>query len=179
MTRLEFVSSGVVDTFDDLPISLNYSIADIREPDKRRASFSKTINLPGTKNNNDKFKHIYEIDGESNFNPKIRARAVLSQDGIILIQGVMRLVNIIVNDQKIEYQVTIIGDSGGFFNAIEGLLLTDLDFSEFDRVLEINDIFAQWAAPVGEGIVSPIIDNGFNNGITWDLGTLYKSLPKS
>ena len=51
-TKLELVGSGFLDMFDDVSISLNYSIADIAEPDKRQASYSKTISLPGTANNN-------------------------------------------------------------------------------------------------------------------------------
>ena len=61
MTRLELIGVGDIDVTNGIPISLNYSIADIREPDKRKAAFSKTITLPGTSRNNDIFKHIYEI----------------------------------------------------------------------------------------------------------------------
>ena len=56
-TRLELGTSGTIDLNDDIPYSLNYSIADVREPDKRNASFSKTITIPGSKNNNKIFQH--------------------------------------------------------------------------------------------------------------------------
>ena len=76
MTRLELVSSGVIDMYDDVAMSFNFSIADIQEPDKRSASYSKTITLPGTRNNNDRFKHIYEIASYCQFNPNNTARVV-------------------------------------------------------------------------------------------------------
>jgi hypothetical protein len=46
---------------DDIPISLNLAIADIRQPDKRNSTFSKTINLPGTKEVNRFFELIWHI----------------------------------------------------------------------------------------------------------------------
>ena len=36
---------------DGVNFPLNYSIADIKEPEKRKQSFSKTIVLPSTKTN--------------------------------------------------------------------------------------------------------------------------------
>ena len=51
-----------LDIYQDFPYSLNFSIADVRNADKRNSSFSKTIKLPGTKNNNKIFDHIFEID---------------------------------------------------------------------------------------------------------------------
>ena len=136
---------------DDIPVSLNFSIADIREPQKRSAAFSKTITIPGSKNNNNLFKHIYQIDGYSNFNPKIRADVVLLQDGVPVLEGVMQLLSISVEENEVLYQIAIIGHTGGFFQAIEGLELTDIDMSEFDHLLNVTNIFASWAATTGEG----------------------------
>jgi len=48
-------ASGVgrkLDLYEDVDIPLNYSIIDVRDPDKRKTSWSKTIKVPGTKNNN-------------------------------------------------------------------------------------------------------------------------------
>ena len=51
VTRLELRGSNGTDPFDkypiavNIPVSLNYNLADVRNPDQRKASFSKTINL--------------------------------------------------------------------------------------------------------------------------------------
>jgi hypothetical protein len=174
MTRLELISSGVVDMYDTLPISLNYSIADIREPDKRKASFSKTITIPATKNNNKLFKHIYEIDSYSDFNPKVKADCVLYQDDLAVISGFMRLVNILVDGDKIEYEVNLIGDNGGFFQAITGELLEDIDLSDLDHVLNLTNVTAAWNInpTFGEGFMYPVVENGYQDGIDWDITTM-------
>ncbi len=38
-----------LDLKDDLPISLNFNIADIKKPENRNGAYSKTITLWGTK----------------------------------------------------------------------------------------------------------------------------------
>ena len=45
-----------VDLLDDVPYSITYSVADIRQPDKRSGSFSKTIEIPGSATNNKLFE---------------------------------------------------------------------------------------------------------------------------
>ena len=52
VTRLELRAKNGTNQFDkypiavNIPISLNYNLADVRNPDQRKASFSKTINVP-------------------------------------------------------------------------------------------------------------------------------------
>ena len=51
MTEI-FVNNTLLDISEGFSIPLNYSIADIRNPENRNTSYSKTITLPATKNNN-------------------------------------------------------------------------------------------------------------------------------
>ena len=37
-----------LDVFEGLDFSFNYSVSDIREPDKRQTEYTKTIKCPGT-----------------------------------------------------------------------------------------------------------------------------------
>ena len=60
--KIVLASSGVVDMFEDVPMSLNYSVADIKDVEKRNASFSKTIRLPGNPNNNKLFNLEIEFE---------------------------------------------------------------------------------------------------------------------
>jgi len=62
VTRLELKGRNGLDPFDkypiavNIPVSLNYNLADVRNPDQRKASFSKTINLNGTNEINKLFE---------------------------------------------------------------------------------------------------------------------------
>ena len=60
-TRLEILNTSQA-IAKDIPISINFVLADVREPDKRNASFSKTISLYATNEINKLFENIFEVN---------------------------------------------------------------------------------------------------------------------
>ena len=175
-TRLELVSSGTIDMYDDVPISLNFSIADIAEPDKRNASYSKTIKLPGTANNNKLFGHIFEVDIYSNFNPNLKSEVILYSDGIENMRGFLRLTNVTVTGDKIEYECTIIGNVGNLYTAMGDKFLTDINLSAYNHTYNKTSIVSSWSAAIGVGYVYPMIDNGYNNGSEWKITDFFPAI---
>ena len=134
-----------VDLLEDTEIPLNYTILDIREPDKRKTNFSKTIVLPGTKNNNRIFNHIYEIGINSKFNPNIRTEVIILQDGVQIMRGNMQLKNIVkFNNNDINYEVLITGDFTSLFADIGISKLRDLDFSQYRHIWNRNSVQNSW-----------------------------------
>ena len=121
MTTELITSTGVsLDLQQDIPISLNFAIADIRDPTKRNGSFSKTINIYGTKTNNAFFEYMFEVNiATSSFNPNIKTSVTIYQDSISVFEGYLRLMEIeqeMVNDINIiTYQVSIFGDNNDLF----------------------------------------------------------------
>lgn len=169
MTRIELQSSGVIDLYDDIPINQTFSIYDLEDPNVRTGSWSKTITLPGTANNNDLFKHIYEVDSYCNFNPLIKAKVLVYDDYTLFMQGYMLLNNIIINDDKIEYEVNIFTSNSGFFFDMGDGLMQDVDISQYNLELTSANIEASWTGTIGEGVVFPMIDYGFYLGNGWGV----------
>ena len=123
-----------LDLQNEIPISINLSIADIREPEKRNGSYSKTIKLKGTKTNNKFFEHTYQVNVSTNsWNANIKTPAYVLQKGSVVFEGYLRLLQINttqvngVND--IEYEVSIFGDNNTLFAGIGDAKLQDLDLS--------------------------------------------------
>ena len=149
-----------LDLYEDVEIPLNYSTIDVREPDKRKTSWSKTIKIPGTNNNNRIFQHIYQISGDgwvtigntsvyTNFNPSLRREVIIKSDGIQVIKGNLQLKGIRRDAMgKIEYDIIISGDLTSLFFDIGEAKLSDLDFSEWDHDWSKQSIEQSW-----EGIV--------------------------
>ena len=48
-----------VTSHSEFPLAITFSIADIKDIDARKGSFSKTFKIPATKNNNLIYKNIY------------------------------------------------------------------------------------------------------------------------
>lgn len=147
----------VVDLYDDVSIPLTYNILDISEPDKRKTSWSKTIKVPGTKNNNRIFSHIYQITGDGwtkvgtsqvyvGFNPNLRTEIVLQSDGVQVMRGNLQLKTIKKDrNGNIEYEIALSGDLSSLFFDLGDAKLADLDFSEWDHEWSKNNIINSWS----------------------------------
>ena len=150
------VESQRIDLYDEIDIPITYNLADISDPDKRKTAWSKTVRLPGTKNNNQIFQHIYQISGDgwtkigntqvyTNFNPNIRKEVIINSDGVQILKGNLQLKGIRKNNNgDIEYDIAITGDFSSLFFDIGTAKLNDLDFSEWDHSWSKTNITNSW-----------------------------------
>jgi hypothetical protein len=168
-----------LDVFEGLDFSFNYSVSDIREPDKRQTEYTKTIKCPGTSNNNTLFGNLFEADIANpfdpnidnigvNFNPNKKASVQVLQNSLPVLDGSMQLRRISVTDGRIEYEVVFIGRLIDLFGAWGDKKMNEvdesgnyiIDLSEFDHLLTDTVQAASWSATVGDGYVYPLIDYG-------------------
>lgn len=156
-----------LDLTQDVPISLNFLIADIKSPENRNGSYSKTIKLYGTKTNNKFFEHTHDVNiATVTWNPNIKTPCVIIRDGVVVLDGIIRLLQIEVvlangiND--ISYEITIFGDNNTLFTEIGDNKLENLDLSAYNHVYNRVNQFASWSTANGVGYVYPLIDYGFN-----------------
>lgn len=137
-----------IDLDEDVIVPMNFNIDNIFKVNTRKTAFSKSIITPGTDNNNKAYNHIYKINGESLFNPNIRSRVVIKNDGISLFDGSLALNSIsksIRNKiEKIRYSVSVTGNVISFFDKLGDLTIRDLDFSDYDHVFGIERAIASW-----------------------------------
>ena len=163
-----------VSYIDEIPISFNFLISDIRNPDKKNASFSKTITFPGTKEINRFFELIWKSNVALNyFNPNKKCDIYYYVNGVLQFKGDLQLIKINVDDvsNEVIYECSCKGTIGNVFTKIGDGLLSDLDFSKYNHDLTFDNITESWAtqiqeysAPVafalGNGYVYPLINYG-------------------
>lgn len=175
-TRIELGTSGDIELFEDISTPLNFTIADIRTPETRQGSYSKTISIPGSKQNNKLLGHIFDINiGDCTFNPKIKTPARLYINDIPQLTGYMQLLKIKkLDNYKIEYEVAIFGKSSNIFLEIGDGLLTDLDYTEFNHQYSRDEQEVSWTQDYTYGYVYPLIDYGFDTDINkYDVEHLF------
>jgi hypothetical protein len=170
------VNNQLIDLSSDFSILINKTIADIREPEKRSSDWSKTIELPGTPRNNKLFGHIFEIEHtvlsdtqfNTNFNPNQKADAVVIADGIIQMQGFIRLISINITDSKdILYSCTIHGQTADLFTTISEKNLYELDFSKYNHELTVDNVVNSWdTSIIVDGTSTPF---QYGNGYVYAL----------
>jgi len=171
MTRI-FIEDNELDITAGFSQMINYSIDDLNNLDSKTTSFTKTIVLPGTAKNNRLLGNIFEFANSNltidnlpnfgyNFNASKSAKARIEVNGMQVIKGVLRLLEIIVDGRDVSYEIALFGELGGFFSKLGASKLTDLDFSEYDHFYNVSAIEQSWNnANDGEGYYYPLIDYG-------------------
>lgn len=173
------IEGSRLDLFDDIGAELNYAIDDIKDFASRNTNYSKTITLPGNANNNKVFGHIYNFASANNyfvsnpdqpnvgynFDPTRQAEAKIFVNKIQVFKGVLRLLEVRINDGAIEYECVVFGELGGFSAAIGNSLIEEMDnFNVYNEEWTIQNIVDSWdpsgAVASGIGVVYPLIDYG-------------------
>jgi len=165
----------------NIPVSINFNLADVRNPEQRKASFSKTINLLGTNEVNKLFENLFEVNVVTQyFNKNLKTPVKYLVDGLENFAGDLQLIKININpDNSIVYECSIIGAGGSLFVDIGEKYITgntnssdDLDFSAYDHdYTRVNQIASRTNVGTGEGYVYPFIDRGTNgnNPTVWNV----------
>lgn len=125
-----------VDSDKELSIPNTYQITDFSKPDATKNSFSKTVELPGTANNNKILGEIYRLDyintmGIVNPNKKIDFR--LLNNGELIEIGYATLDKITKQKGVIKYSLTLYGGLGSFFY--------NLAYDNEGNELSLSDIY--------------------------------------
>ena len=184
MTRI-FIEDNELDINAGFSQMINYSIDDLNNLDSKTTSFTKTIVLPGTSKNNRLLGNIFEfansnytVNGANvnyNFNASKSAKARIEVNGLQVLKGTLRLLEIIIDGEFVEYEVALFGELGGFFSKLGASKLTDLDFSAYNHQYNVTNIELSWNnAGNGSGYYYPLIDYG-NTSPTNDANFFKKS----
>jgi hypothetical protein len=151
-----------VELLGSLEPNLTFNISDIKNPDKRKSDFSKSISLPSSKRINKIFEHIFEINLDlQTFNPNLKTDVLYLVNGETIIDGYLQLKEIKNIDKNITYEVTIIGRVGSFIQDLGDSYLDDLDWTGLNHTYNEATQIASWGYT---DYTYPLIDYGFNNG---------------
>jgi len=166
-----FINNEELDLMNDIDTEFTFAIDDIADFGSKNTTYSKTINIAGSAQNNKVFGYIFDLANSNftnislpnvnyNFNASQVAPCRIFVDGIQIFKGVLRLLEVVITGQAIEYQCNVYGDLGGFMSALGNKRLEDLDFSEYDEDWTVANITASWDNINASGVFYPLIDYG-------------------
>jgi hypothetical protein len=166
-----YIEERKIDLLQDISTEFTYAIDDVSEFGSRNTSFSKTISIPGTATNNLVFGYIFELNNANftdntlpnvgyNFNVTKQANCKIFIDKVQIFKGTLRILEIVIDKETIEYQCSVFGELGGFINQLGNQRLEDLDFSSYNHTYSVSNISASWDNAGGSGYYYPLIDYG-------------------
>ena len=160
-----YINGENVELLGSLNPNLTFNIADIANPEQRKADFSKTISLPASKKINKIFEHIFDVNTDlQTFNPNLRTDVIYLVNGEVQLDGYLQLKSVKNKDGLIVYECVIIGRIGNFFTELQEQELTDLDMSSLNHSYTKANQVASWNLPLTTDYVYPMVNYDINYG---------------
>jgi hypothetical protein len=160
----------ILDLYEDENIPLTLSVDEFKNVAEQVQSYSKAFNLPATKRNNQIFENLFEVTRSAQnsitFNPYVRSRSILKQDGFILFEGYLRVLDIQDKEGEISYNVNLYSEVVSFADTLKDKTFSQLDFTELEHDYNITNVLYSWADS-GTGITyTNSSTSGFRNAFT-------------
>ena len=168
----------ILDIYEDEDLPLTLSVDNFKNVAEKVQSYSKAFNLPGTKRNNKIFDQVFEVTRDLTipsllFNPYKKTRTVLKQDGFILFEGYLRLLDITDKNGEISYNVNLYSEVIALADYLKELSFQNLDFKELQHEYNKTQIKASWNDGVTSGQTTPITwINANASGFRTDFSTV-------
>jgi hypothetical protein len=121
----------------ELGIRITKAVNDISNPSRRQGSYSNTITIPKTKNNDKIFQHIYNLQSVSDIVNK-KNEAILKNNGTVVMKGFLKVEKIYTDG----YECTVYADNADWFAKLENIELKDCINDNFPY--SANNIFDSW-----------------------------------
>jgi hypothetical protein len=167
------ISYDTLDLYNDIPIKLNKSFAELQDISKRNSDFSLGLALPGSKKNNAFFENYFNVDTLSLYfdvTRRVNIDVLLNDEKYF--SGYMRLNKVSVLNSKIEYDVTLYSTVADLYGKMGNNLLKDLDYSDkdwhFNHFFNVYNVSSTWNYNTilsGDIVPSlwmyPIVHNGY------------------
>ena len=155
-----FEGQVICDLYEDEEIPLSLSVDDFKNVAEKVQSYSKDFNLPATKRNNRIFGSIFEITKSvgslNSFNPLITTRAVLKQNGLMLFDGSLKLIDIQDREGEISYNVNLFAQTIALADTLKNKTFDDINFDELQHTYDKASIKASWFASTGLPLTNPL-----------------------
>lgn len=172
----DYEGQVILDLYEDEDIPLTLSVDNFKNVAEKVQSYSKAFNLPATKRNNQIFTNLFEVtmvQDAFSFNPYKQTRCVLKQNGFILFEGYLRLIDIQDKEAEISYNVNLYSEVIALADTLKDKKFRDLKFTELTHEYNKTQIKYSWNDGVTASQLTPITwTNSGTSGFRTDFNTL-------
>jgi hypothetical protein len=179
MDRL-LVNNTELDLNDRVPFPLNFSIADSKEPNKRKRNYSKEVVIPGTASNMAFFSSAYQlalstVDNTTligfNFDPTVRVKAKYYKEGLLVFNGLLRLNQVTISNGNYSFKCTLFSNFIDLFMKLGDKKISELGWSEYNHLLNRTNVINSFATSVKvEGVDTVNFTAGLPDGFGYHYG---------
>ena len=149
----------ICDLYQEEDIPLTLSVDDFKNITEQVKSYSKDFNLPATKRNNRIFNNMFDVtraDDGVIFNPYVKTACLLKQDGFIIFEGYLRLIDVKDKEGQISYNVNLYSEVVALADVLKDRTFSELDFSELEHAYDFSNIRNSWQGVLD--LLNPLTD---------------------
>ena len=186
MSSKLLVNNYLIDLSNDVAVPITFSVADVKQPQSRTRSFSKSIDIPGTSNNLRFFTSAFGLatDGTGNeftiFNPSLKAPCNYFKDDLLIFSGQLQLTNVKKINGDYSFSCILYSNIVDYFAELKNKKLSELGWGEYNHNLNADNITKSWdstikingtsvrnfdfnggKSPKAKGYVYPLINYGY------------------
>lgn len=163
---------------DPIDAPFSFSVADMKSPDKRRSSVSKTITIKGTANNMRILQVFYNLSASElnqsnlafNFDPRQRIEARVDDNGVTVFDGLLQILKAKIVNRNYEFEAVLFSDMSNVYSELENIKIAELGWSEYSHELDKDIIRNSWDTDV---IVNNVATSNFTAGVPDGFGYIY------
>lgn len=188
-----YINGINADVSESIPFPISFSIADFKDPENRKRSSSRAINLEGTLANKSIFASAYnmsltDLNGDGvgfDFDPTIRVSAKYVKNGRTIFEGLCQLLEVEIEGDHYTFKIVLFSNFVNVFQEWGDLTVGELGWDEYDHTLSATNITNSWDSsvkvngtstpnyalgkPLGFGYWYPLIDFGYNDPNTINI----------
>tara|TARA_R100000664_G_C2758808_1_gene148034 strand:- start:801 stop:3716 length:2916 start_codon:yes stop_codon:yes gene_type:complete len=139
----------ICDLYEEETLPLTLSVDNFTNATEKIQSYSKDFDLPNTKRNNRIFTHIFDVSkvitSTYDFNPYAMTRAVVKENGVLIFDGFLKLLEIKTDKEQISYNVNLFSSGIALADSLKEKKFKDIDFSELEHTYNRTNIVASWS----------------------------------
>lgn len=164
--KYKIIANGTtLDVFNDEPIKISNNILELFDIGILPSEISNDLSIPGSKVNNEFFKHYYDLSilSPDSYSTNKKIDCYIELDGVYIIQGYLMLNYVTLIEHSVQsYNITLYGILSSFGNNIKNKYLSDLTtLNEYNHYLNFTNIKNSWTFNLFEGnIVYPLAEFG-------------------
>lgn len=176
------INGNELDVDQKIPFPVTFSQADAKQPESRKRSTSKTIELPGTVRNNAFFSSTFDYSITNlyndligfNYDPTLRYPCQIFENGDLIFDGACNLLKVRRNKRVNRFMIVVYSEIVDIFQSLGDIKVSELDWSDYDHTLSVANIQASWSAATGSGYVYGLVHYGFTqNLLNYKTNQLY------
>ena len=161
----------ILDLYEEEDIPVTLSVDEFKNVAEKVQSYSKAFNLPATKRNNQIFTNLFEVtmvQDVYSFNPYLQTPCMLKENGFILFDGFLRLIDIQDKEAEISYNVNLYSEAIALADVLKNKTFQDIDLAELEHTYNTTQIKRSWSDAGGGTSIGYLNPNtsGFRDNYT-------------